>query len=154
MPESKEHFFWKKTMGSRIEKILTFCCDNINHVSRLHAHAHGEQIVHLMIWKQLTHGPHLMILETRVRPETYSIAALWKAIKWHRSSEERGCPGDSRLLRSGQFSEEETCAPEDCKAPSWPYTRFSLWARVNRHPPMHHPLDGCHHSVVDERQLS
>ncbi len=27
-------------------------------------------------------------------------------------------------------------------------------APVNQHPPMHHPLDGCHHSVGDESQLS
>ncbi len=27
-------------------------------------------------------------------------------------------------------------------------------ARVNQHAPMHHRLDGCHHSVVDEPQLS
>ncbi len=69
---------WKKTISPRVENILTLCCDNINHLSRLHVHSHGEQIVHLMIWKQLTHGPHLIILETQVSPETSSIAALWK----------------------------------------------------------------------------
>jgi hypothetical protein len=87
VPESKEHLFWKKRMSSRIENIWNFCCENINHLSRLHAHAHGEQIVHLMIWKQLTHGRHLMILETQVSAETSSIAALWKEIEWHRLSE-------------------------------------------------------------------
>jgi len=87
VPESREHLFWKRPLSSRIEKILTFCCDNKNQLSRLHAHAHGEQIVHLMIWKQVTHGRHLMILETQVRPGTYSIAALWKEIERHRSSE-------------------------------------------------------------------
>jgi hypothetical protein len=68
-------------MSPRVENILTLCCDNINHLSRLHAHSHGEQIVHLMIRKQLTHGPHLMILETQVSPETPRIAALWKEIE-------------------------------------------------------------------------
>lgn len=79
--------FWKKTMSPRVENIWTLCYDNINHLSRLHAHAHGEQIVHLMIWKQLTHGPHLMILETQVSPEASRIAALWKEIEWDRLSE-------------------------------------------------------------------
>ncbi len=86
VPESKEHVFWKNTMSPRVENILSLCCDNINHLSRLRAHPHGEQIVHLMIWKQLTHGPHLMIFETGVSPETSSVAALWKEIKWDRLS--------------------------------------------------------------------
>jgi hypothetical protein len=29
-----------------------------------------------------------------------------------------------------------------------------LWATVNQHPPVHHPLDVCYDSVVDDPQLS
>jgi len=28
------------------------------------------------------------------------------------------------------------------------------WATVSQHPPVHHPLDACYDSVVDDRQLS
>jgi hypothetical protein len=29
-----------------------------------------------------------------------------------------------------------------------------VYPKVNRHPPVHHPLDACYDSVVDDPQLS
>jgi hypothetical protein len=31
---------------------------------------------------------------------------------------------------------------------------IKILATLNQHPPAHHPLDACHHSVMDEPQMS
>jgi hypothetical protein len=34
------------------------------------------------------------------------------------------------------------------------HAKYPLGATVNKHPPVHHPLDARYYSVVDEPQLS
>ncbi len=55
------------------------------------------------------------------------------------------------------ITEDEMENSDPNSAPLYNNSNMSMyesWAKVNQHPPMHHPLDTRYGSVVDDLQLS